>query len=141
MAASPDPHTHGRHNDGTTAGFRDAGSVDPKAQDYIEGIAPETRPLFDRVHGLILGEFPDVEVGLAYGMPTYRCGDRRLYMGAWKHGVSLYGWPDDGALSILGRHPELSSGRGTLKITHAVAEDISDGELVELFRTALGEGS
>ena len=35
-------------------------------------IAPDARLLFDRIHGLIVGEFPDVEVGISYRMPVYR---------------------------------------------------------------------
>ena len=115
--------------------------MDDTAKAYIDGIDPANRPLFDRVHGVIVGEFPDVEVGVAYQMPVYRRADRSLNVGAWKHGVSVYGWGDDDSLSILERHPELSSGRGTLRITRAVAEDISDAELVELVSGALGDGT
>ena len=106
---------------------------------YIDGIAPDTRALFDRVHRLIVGEFADVEVGISHQMPVYRRGGRSMNVGAWKHGVSIYGWSDQGASSILGRHPELSSGKGTLRITHAAAVDNADEELVELIRGALSE--
>ena len=114
--------------------------MDARARAYIDGIATDTRPLFDRIHRLIVGEFPDVEVGIAYQMPVYRRAARSLNVGAWKHGVSIYGWPDHGTSSILDRHPELSSGKGTLRITRAVADDIRDEELVELVRGALSEG-
>ena len=68
------------------------GTVDEAVQDYIERIAAENRPLFDRLNALILGAYPDAAVGLSYGMPSYRVGGRRLYVGAWKHGLSVYGW-------------------------------------------------
>ena len=29
---------------------------------------------------------------LSYHIPTYEVGRRRLYVGVWKHGVSIYGW-------------------------------------------------
>lgn len=106
---------------------------------YLEEIAAATRPLFDRVDRLIVGEFPDAEVGISYQMPVYRRAGRSLNVGAWKHGVSIYGWSDQGASSILVRHPELSSGQGTLRITHAAAADITDEELVELIRGSLSE--
>ena len=114
--------------------------MDAAVRAYADGIATDTRLLFDRIHRLIVGEFPDVEVGISYRMPVYRRAARSLHVGAWKHGVSIYGWPDGGTFSILERHPELSSGKGTLRITRAVADDISDEELVELFRCALSEG-
>ena len=113
--------------------------MDAAAQDYIDDIDPATRPLFDRIHRLIVGEFPDVEVGISYQMPVYRRAGRSMNVGAWKHGVSIYGWRDSEGLSILERHPELSSGRGTLRITRKVAGDIRDEELVELVRGALGD--
>jgi hypothetical protein len=113
--------------------------VDAAAKAYIEGIDAGNRPLFERVHRLIVGEFPDVEVGIAYQMPVYRRAGRSLNVGAWKHGVSIYGRGHQQGLSILERHPELSSGRGTVRITRKAAEDISDEELVELVRSALGD--
>ena len=52
----------------------------------------------------------------------------------------MYGWPGEGSFSILERHPQLSSGKGTLRITHAVADDIRNEELVEIVRSALIDG-
>ena len=109
------------------------------ARAYIDGIEADTRPLFDRIHRLIVGAFPDVEVGVSYQMPVYRRRGRSMNVGAWKHGVSIYGWGHQENLSILERHPELSSGKGTLRIPRTVSEDISDAELVELIRGALGD--
>jgi hypothetical protein len=34
-------------------------------------------------------------VVLSYQMPSYKVGARRLYLGIWKHGLSLYGWRGD----------------------------------------------
>ena len=44
---------------------------------------------------IVLAEHPDAEVALSYGMPAYRVGQRRLNLGVWKHGVSVYGWRAD----------------------------------------------
>ena len=39
---------------------------------YIDGIPAEQRPLFDRLHTIVLGEHPDAAVALSYGMaPMY----------------------------------------------------------------------
>ena len=112
--------------------------VDPDARAYIDAIPAEHRPLFDRVHRLILEVHPDAEVVFAYKMPTYKVEMRRLYVGVWKHGVSLYGWGEGEDGGITARHPELSSGKGTLRITPTAAEDITDDELRALARAALG---
>jgi hypothetical protein len=48
--------------------------VDDAVRDYIEGIAPEHRPLFDRLHALILAEHPDADVVLRSGRGTIQLG-------------------------------------------------------------------
>ena len=67
-------------------------------------------------------------------MPAYRVGARRLNLGVWKHGVSIYGWRADRDGGFVARHPTLSSGKGTLRISPKEAASISDDEL----RTLLG---
>lgn len=82
---------------------------------------------------------PDAEVVISYQIPTYRVGARRLYLAAWKHGVSIYGWGEDRDGGFTGRHPELSSGRGTLKLSPEAAEAIPDDEFRDLVRATLSD--
>jgi len=112
-------------------------TVDADVQAYIDAIAAEQRPLFDRFHGIILAEHPDAEVVLSYGMPAYRVGKRRLNLGVWKHGVSVYGWRADRDGGFVARHPGLSSGKGTIRIRAKDAVGISDEELRALLGGAL----
>lgn len=49
------------------------------------------------------------------------------------------GWTAPGAVSLLERHPELSSGKGTLRIPLTLAEDISDAELLEVIQGSLSD--
>ncbi len=70
----------------------DDGRMDDAVQAYLDAIDAEQRPLFDRVHGLIIAAHPDATVRISYEIPTYEVGPRRLYLGVWQHGVSLYGW-------------------------------------------------
>lgn len=58
--------------------------MDDAVRGYIDAIAVARRPLFDRIHHLILAVHPDVEVVLSYQMPTYVLGRYRLYVGVWK---------------------------------------------------------
>jgi uncharacterized protein YdhG (YjbR/CyaY superfamily) len=112
--------------------------MDAAVQRYIEGIAPEHRPLFDRLHHLVLEVHPDVEVVLSYGMPAYQANGRRLHLGVWKHGVSIYGWDQERNAGFVARHPKLVSGAGTIRLRPADADDLSDEELCDLMRGALG---
>ncbi|MFC5909343.1 iron chaperone [Streptacidiphilus monticola] len=111
--------------------------MDPAVQQYVDGVAPEHRTLFDRVHGLVLEAFPEAEPVLSYGMPTYRVGARRLHVGVWQHGISLYGWGKDRDGGFTARHPELLSGRGTIRLRPQDAAGIGDEELRALIRAAL----
>jgi uncharacterized protein YdhG (YjbR/CyaY superfamily) len=114
----------------------DTGIMDEAVRRYRDEMDSEQRPVFDRLHQLIMATCPDAEVALSYGMPTYRIGRRRLNVGAWKHGLSLYVSPNrDGGFSA--RHPELSAGKGTIKLRPADVARLRDGELQDLVRAAL----
>jgi len=110
---------------------------DERVRAYIEAIGADQRPLFDRLHRIVLSEHPDAEVALSYGMPAYRMGKRRLNLGVWKHGVSVYGWRADRDGGFVAHHPELSSGKGTIRIRTKDAEQISDDELRALLGGAI----
>jgi hypothetical protein len=107
------------------------------AREYIAGIPAGNRPSFDRLHGLILDEYPDAQVVISYKIPAYKVGDRTLYLAAWRHGVSLYGWQEGHDDGFLERHPELLTGKGTIQLRPADLDEIADDELLGLVRGAL----
>jgi hypothetical protein len=122
---------------------RDEGSarIDEAVLGYIDGIAADHRPLFDRIHGLIVRAHPGVTVVLSYGIPAYKAGRRCLYLGVWKHGVSIYGWRQGEDGGFVDRHPALKTSTGTIRLRPQDAAGISDDELLELARTALDTGT
>ena len=113
------------------------GEMNEAVRSYIDGIDPAYRPLFDRVHRLILTLHPDADVVLSYQMPTYKVGRRRLYVGAWQHGISIYGWGQGRDGGFAERHPELLSGRGTIRLRPRDAAALADGELAALISAVL----
>jgi uncharacterized protein YdhG (YjbR/CyaY superfamily) len=113
--------------------------MDDAVRDYIDAIAPEQRPLFDRINRLVFEAHPDGAVVLSYKIPTYKVGRRRLYVGVWKHGVSFYGWEEGRDAGFAARHPELTTGKGTLQLRPDAAAAISDDELRDFVRAALNE--
>lgn len=106
-------------------------------QEYIDDIPAEHRPLFDRLHRLIVQAQPEAELVWSYQMPTFRVGKRRLFVAAWQHGISLYGWGEDRDGGFSSRHPELLSGKATIRLRPEDAADISDDEFLGLARAAL----
>jgi len=118
------------------AGAGETGAMEEAVRHYRDEMDGEHRPVFDRLHQLIVAACPDAEVAMSYGMPTYRVGRRRLNVAAWKHGLSLYVSPSrDGGFSA--RHPELAAGKGTIRLRPADAARIPDAEFQELARAAL----
>lgn len=109
---------------------------DEAVRRYLDEMDSESRAVFDRLHRLIAEMCPGASLALSYGMPTFRTGRCRLNIGAWKHGLSLYTSPQrDGGFSE--RHPELASGKGTIRITPDAAARIPDTEFQSLIRAAL----
>lgn len=104
---------------------------------YIEAIDPQHRPLFDRVHALILRRHPAVCVGMSYGMPTYRLDTRSLVLGVWKHGLSFYGMEIAAAAEVVQRHG-LRTSKGTIQLRQANAAAMTDDDLAAIVDLALG---
>lgn len=111
--------------------------MDEAVRSYIDAIPSAHRPLFDRLHRLILAAYPDAVVVLSYKMPTYKVGSCRLHVGAWKHGVSLYGWKQERDAGFIARHPELMTSSGTIQLRPEDAAGFPDEELRDLVRSAL----
>jgi uncharacterized protein YdhG (YjbR/CyaY superfamily) len=114
--------------------------VDEAVRGYIDAIPAGHRPLFDRLHQLILAAYPGAVVVLSYKMPAYKVGSCRLYVGAWKHGISVYGWKQGRDAGFTARHPELTTSTGTIRLRPEDAADISDEEFRDLVRSALAPG-
>jgi uncharacterized protein YdhG (YjbR/CyaY superfamily) len=93
--------------------------------------------LFDRLQRLILAAHPEATLVLSYQLPTYKVGKRRLHVGAWKHGVSIYGWPQGREAGFIARHPALKTSKGTIQLRPEDAAAIPDEELSDLLRAAL----
>jgi uncharacterized protein YdhG (YjbR/CyaY superfamily) len=113
-------------------------TVDEAVRQYIDAIPSGHRALFDRLHRLILAVYPDAAVVLSYKMPTYQVGRGRLHLGAWKHGISVYGWKQGGDGGFTARHPELRTSTGTIRLRPEDAAAIPDEEFRDLVRSALG---
>lgn len=105
---------------------------------YVDAIDPARRPLFDRVHRLVMDVHPDARLVLSYKMPTYVVGVRQLHVGVWKHGLSFYGWQHGRDAGLAARHPRLDNGKGTLRLPVTEAADIGDAELRAFLAAALG---
>jgi uncharacterized protein YdhG (YjbR/CyaY superfamily) len=111
--------------------------MDDPVQDYIEAIDPRQRPAFDRIHRLVMQSHPDAELLISYQMPTYKVGNNRLYVGAWKNWVAIYGLDFGRDGGFAARHPELINHNGAIQLRPDAAAALGDDELRDLIRAAL----
>ena len=103
--------------------------MSPDVSAYLQAVDPARRPLFDRVHRLVLEVHPAAQLVLSYAMPTFVVGAQQLHVGVWKHGLSFYGWQQGRDGGLAERYPHLDNGRGTLKLPVRQAAQITDDEL------------
>ena len=108
--------------------------MDPAVQAYFDAIPETHRPLFDRLHSLILELYPDARVVISYGIPTYRVGRRRVYLGLWKEGVSLH------AVSVEAfrqRHPSIKTGKGSLNFR--LTDELPEADIRDVIQRAMDQ--
>ncbi len=111
--------------------------MDPRIREYADAASPEHRALFERLHGIVVATHPEAQEDFAYAMPTYRVGGRRLNIGIWQHGVSVYGWRSDNDGGFAVRHPDLLRSKRTIRVRPSDADAISDEEFRGLISGAL----
>lgn len=108
-------------------------------QTYVEAMPTEYRPLLHRLERLIEETHPHLSPQISYNMLCWRTGHHRLYVGSWKHGLSIYGWSQGRETPVTDRHPGLKTSKGTIRLTQAKAAELTDDDLRTLILAALTE--
>jgi len=111
--------------------------MDEAVREYLAALPPDRRSMLDRVARLVTEAHPDATVAMAYRMPTFVLGSRRLHVGAWRHGLSFYGWERGRDAGFADRHPDLVTSTGTIRLGPAASAEVDDDELREFLRSAL----
>ena len=109
--------------------------MDESVRKYVDAIPAEQRPLFDRLHSLILELYPDAEVVISYQVPTYKKKGRRVSLGLWKDGVSLYTTGPEYIESFKARHPRIKTGKAS--INFGLADDFPEEDVRAVVRQAI----
>ncbi len=103
-------------------------------QTYIESVTDERRELFDRLQALILGLYPEAEIVLSYGVPSYKMPTGRVHLGYWKHGVSVY--PGSRPIpAFQAACPTIKTSKGTISLK--LSDDIPTEALITAIRAAV----
>lgn len=103
-------------------------------RDYIDAIPETHRPLFDRLHSMILELYPNARIVISYRIPTYQVGRRRVYLGLWKGGVSLHAINGELIDEFKRRHPSIKTGKGSLNFR--LTDELPEADVREVIRRA-----
>lgn len=85
-------------------------------QEYIDDLPASHRPLFDRLHTLILDELPDAKVVISYGIPLYKVGKWHVGLNARRaDGVTLTTTSPDHIEEFKQRHPRFTTNKASIR--------------------------
>ena len=116
---------------------RNSDAVPEEVRAYLAAIPAEHQPLLERLLRLIDEITPGITPGISYKMLCWKAGPHHLYVGAFKHGLSVYGWSQGRETPVTDRHPEIKTSKGTIRLTPVTAAQLTDDELRVLLRAAL----
>lgn len=96
--------------------------MNKEVQRYVDAVPDEQKPLFAKIHALIMGLYPDAEVVMSYQVPTYRAKSGWVALGYWKDGVSLYTNGPHHIAEFKAEYPGIKTGKGSInfKVTDMV---------------------
>jgi hypothetical protein len=83
---------------------------------FFDAVPPERRPLFDRLHALILSLYPQADIVLSYGVPTYRVKPGWVALGYRKGYVSIYTNGPHHLAEFKAKCPGVKTGMGCINL-------------------------
>jgi uncharacterized protein YdhG (YjbR/CyaY superfamily) len=83
---------------------------------YVDAGPKDRRPLFDKLHRLILGLYPKADVVMSYQIPTYRAKGGWVGLGYWKEGVSLYTNDPKHIAEFKAQHSGVRTGKASINL-------------------------
>ncbi len=119
---------------GGTIGSKNRG-VDPAVRRFVEAVSDERRSLYDTLHRLVLGMYPEARIGISYGVPTYWAKTGRVGLAYWSGGVSFYPFGGGYLDEFRAKYPEIKTSKGT--INFKVSEKVPTAALKKIIRQAI----
>jgi uncharacterized protein YdhG (YjbR/CyaY superfamily) len=107
----------------------------PAVRKYVQAVSDERRSLFDDLEQLILDMYPDAEVAIAYGVPTYGTKPARVGLGYWKQGVSFYPYSGSALGEFRQKYPTIKTTKGS--INFRLSDKVPVGALKKIIRHAM----
>jgi uncharacterized protein YdhG (YjbR/CyaY superfamily) len=105
-------------------------------QEYIDALDAAHRPLFDRLHRLIVDELPDAQIVISYQIPLYRVGRRHLGLNARRpDGITLTTTSPDHIDSFRRRHPQFKTGKASIQFQ--LNDELPEDDMRDVIRRAI----
>jgi uncharacterized protein YdhG (YjbR/CyaY superfamily) len=85
-----------------------------EVQCYLASVPKDRKPLVDKLHGLIIGLYPEAKIDMSYRMPTYKVKDGWVAVANQKQYVSLYTCGAHHLSKFKEKHPGIKTGKGCI---------------------------
>jgi uncharacterized protein YdhG (YjbR/CyaY superfamily) len=108
---------------------------DPAVRKYVQAVSDERRALFDDLEQIVLEMYPDAEIAIAYGVPTYGTKPARVGLGYWKEGVSFYPYSGSALGEFREKYPAIKTTKGS--INFRLSEKVPVAALKKIIRRAM----
>lgn len=100
--------------------------MDKEVQQYVEAVPEERKPLFDKLHTLILGLYPDAEIVMSYKIPTYKAKSGWVALANQKQYVSLYTNDENYIAAFKSKHPSIKTGKACINFKESDPVPLAD---------------
>lgn len=96
--------------------------MNKEVQHFMDSVPEDRKPLFNQLHTLILSMYPDADVVLSHGVPTYKAKSGWVALGYRKGYVSLYTNGPHNIAEFKEKYPAVKTGTGCInfKITEKI---------------------
>ena len=109
-----------------------------EVQEYVDALDARHRRLFDHLHELILDEVPDAEIVIAYQIPMYKIGRRRVGLNAGRAGgVTLTTTSPEHIAAFKRRHPAFKTNKASIQFR--LDDEIPDDDVRNVIRRATSD--
>lgn len=109
--------------------------MDADVERFMAAIPPDRRALFERLHALVVDLYPQAQLRLSYGVPTYHAQSGWVALGYWKQGVSLYTNGAHHLVRFKAAHPRIKTGTGCINLR--LTDEVPVDALREVIRHAM----
>lgn len=113
--------------------------MDAEVKTYIESATDDRRALYDKLHEIILKQYPKAELVISYSIPTYKAKTGHVCLAYWKSGVTLCSYNDAHVAEFKVQHPKIKSGK--VSVSFKTTDNIPVADVKKVIKLSMEGGS